>query len=231
MGSQEEGLFRKRDFQKRTDDDIDAFLGKKEVAKTTQAEPASAAVTPQPVQTLAEPAAPREVSDEEHEAAIRAARSSRAAAEAYHDVAVLRKKGHNHSHKAAQFHHKYKHFEAKAQKCQARAVAYREKSAARLEGARDYRESTKDYDAELKGAATGKSDLSPEALRTKMASSEKRAAKQDEISRKYDKKAAAQTEKGAKYRSKALKFLEKSKIHEGESRMYAKRADNLEKAG
>jgi len=83
---------------------------------------------------------------------------------------------------------------------------------------------------ELRGAAQGKGDLSPEALRNKMAVFERKAAKADAVGKKFESKAADQTEKAAKYRTRAAKFLEKSKLHESEARMYAKRADNLEKA-
>ena len=44
-------------------------------------------------------------------------------------------------------------------------------------------------------------------------------------------KAAAQGAKAAKFRTRAAKFLEQNKLFESEARRYAKRADNLEKAG
>lgn len=230
MSPVEESATKKKDFQRTKDDDLDLFLTKKDKPK-----PATPAVTPAPVKPAepkeAEEEAPEEVSDEEHEEQIKTARADRAQAEAYHDVTVLRKKAHNHSHTAAKFYHKYKTNEAKRQKCSSRAVAYREKSDARREKAKEARTKVKEYDMELRGAAQGKGELSPEALRNKMASLEKKAAKSDAVARKFEAKAAIQTEKAAKYRTRAAKFLEKSKLHESEARMYTKRADNLEKAG
>jgi hypothetical protein len=229
MGAQEEPLYRKKDFQKRSDDDIEAFLGRRETQKTAQADvdrtdkPSAAAQEPEPAR--------KELSDDEHDDLIRQARTGRAQAEAYHDVAQLRKKAHANLHKAAKFYHKYKKNEAIAQKCSARSVAYREKAAARRDRAKEYRMTVKEYEGELKGAAQGSSDLSPESLRTRMAHNERKAAKQDEIAHKYESRAATQTEKAAKYRTRAAKSLEKNKLLESEARMYAKRADIMEKAG
>ncbi len=230
MGPPEESVYKKREFQKNKDDDIDAFLTKREPSKSTKpvsSEPSAKKVQPSEEE---EDRPPKEASDEEHDEQIKAARTGRAAAEAYHDVAVLRKKSHEHSHKAAKFFHKYKSNEARRQKCSSRAVAYREKAAVRREKAKAHRTATKEYDLELRGAAQGKSDLSPEALRNKIAVLERKTAKQESVARKYESRAADQTEKAAKYRTRAAKFLEKSKSHESESRMYGKRADNLEKA-
>jgi hypothetical protein len=230
MGSQEEGVNRKKDFQKRSDEDIDLFLGRRESSRTVAPEkdkdPKQAEATEK-----REPSPKKEISDEEHEDQIKAARMGRAQAEAYRDVALLRKKAHAFNHKAAKAFHKYKKNEAAAQKCSARAVAYREKAEARRDRAREYRLTEKEFEAELKGAATGKSDLSPESLRTKIAHMERKAAKQDEVAHKYEAKAASQTEKSAKFKTRAAKFLEQNKLDESEGRMYAKRADNLERAG
>ena len=230
MGSQEEGVSRKKDFQKRSDDDIDLFLGRRESAKSVALEKDKDQRSKDPPGTAAPPPK-KDVSDEELEEQIKAARMGRAQAEAYRDVAILRKKAHAFNHKAAKAFHKYKKNEAAAQKCSARAVAYREKAEGRRERAREYRLTEKEFEAELKGAATGKSDLSPESLRTKIAHMERKAAKQDEVAHKYEAKAATQTEKAAKFRTRAAKFLEQNKLDESEGRMYAKRADNLEKAG
>lgn len=230
MGSQEEGVSRKKDFQKRSDDDMDMFLGRRESAKSVTTEKDQNPRVRESSTSTAQ-APKKEVTDEEHEEQIKAARMGRAQAEAYRDVAILRKKAHAFHHKAAKAFHRYKKNEAVAQKCSARGVAYREKAEARRERAREYRLTEKEFEAELKGAATGKSDLSPESLRTKIAHMERKAAKQDEVAHKYEAKAATQTEKAAKYRTRAAKFLEQNKLDESEGRMYAKRADNLEKAG
>jgi hypothetical protein len=228
MGAQEDAA-KKKEFQKRTDEDIDSFLARTEFQKTTpqvSTKTSQVTVEPKPAQAPAKPAAvpPHETTEEENEEQIKSARTSRAEREAYQDVAVLRKKAHAFGHKAAKFYHKYKANEAKAQKCSARAVAYREKSAEKKEKARDFKDRVKEYESELGGAAQGKSDLSPESLRTRIANTERKVAKQEELARKMESKAAAQ---GAK----AAKFLEQNKLFEGEARRYAKRADNLEKAG
>jgi len=233
MGAQEEGTSKRRDFQKRTDEDIDVFLGRREQPIPPQQDASKpeydsrAGRDSEPVksaQKASEPETKAEMTDEEHEMQIKATRASRAQAEAYHDVAVLRKKAHQHSHKASQFYHKYRMNEARAAKCTARAVAFREKSAGRRERAKGHRDNMNALDAELRGAAQGKGDLSPEALRTKMANMERKAAKEEMVGHKYDKKASIQTER-------ALKHLERNKLHESEARMFGKRADNLEKAG
>ena len=230
MSPVEESANKKKDFQRTKDDDLDLFLTKKD--KPKQVTPAATPVPAKPDEEKAtEEEAPKEVSDEEHEEQIKTARADRAQAEAYHDVTVLRKRAHEHSHSAAKLYHKYKTNEAKRQKCSSRAVAYREKADARREKAKEARTQVKEYDMELRGAAQGKSDLSPEALRNKMASLEKKAAKADAVAKKFEAKAAVQTEKAAKYRTRAAKFLEKSKLHESDARMYTKRADNLERAG
>ena len=231
MGAQEEGIFRKKEFQKRSDEDMDLFLGKKETPKTPpseQTKPSYDAQTSSP-RPGAKPEAKPEAEDD-HEGQITAARASRAQAEAYHDVATLRKKAHMHSHQAAKFFHKYRSNEAKTQKCSARAVSLREKSETRRERAKEYRLTVKEFDAELRGAAQGKSDLNPESLRTKMANMEKRAAKQDAVARKYEHRASVQTEKAAKFKTRGLRFLEKSRTHESEAKNLTKRADNLERA-
>lgn len=231
MGAQEEGLFKKKDFQKRSDEDIDAFLGRKDQPKPRQEPPAKPAVEEKPAKAVSEPEPAPAQKPEDTDEQIRMARTSRAAAEAYHDVAVLRKKAHMHSHQASKFFHRYRSNEEKAQKCSARAVSFREKSETKKEKARTYRTTMKELDSELKGAATGQSDLSPEAVRTKMATMERKAAKQEAVANKYEHKAAIQTEKAAKFRTRALRFLEKNKFHESEAKSFAKRADNLEKAG
>jgi|SRR3989339_314036 len=232
MSPTEEGAYKKKDFQRTKDDDLDLFLSKKSqdkgvrLAATKDPEPTkSPEGDPEPKDDV-----PKELTDDEHDEQIKSARTGRAQAEAYHDVTVLRKKAHEHSHKAAKFFHKYKSNEAKRQKCSSRAVAYREKADGRREKAKESRAQIKEYDMELRGAAQGKGDLSPEALRNKMAVFERKAAKADAVGKKFESKAADQTEKAAKYRTRAAKFLEKSKLHESEARMYGKRADNLEKA-
>jgi hypothetical protein len=220
----------KKDFQKSTDDDIDDFLTKKSsstgssAAKKADEEPSA-----QP-QKRKEEAKPEE-SDEDKEEQIRVARSSRAQAEAYQDVAILRKKAHEHSHKAAKLYHKYKANQARAQRCSSRAVSLREKSDERQEKAKGHRSCIKEYEDELAGAAGEDSDLSPEALQTKIANLERKAAKQEEKARKHERGASLQTEKAAKFRSRAARFLEKSRLHDSEARMFTKRADNLERAG
>jgi len=242
MGNQEEPL-KKKEFQKRTDEDIDSFLSRSEFSKTqgplkstssyqlTPPPPPPPSQTPEPQKKLTVQEEKHEITDAEHEDQIRMARSGRAEAEAYHDVAVLRKKAHAFGHKAAKFYHKYRANEAKAQKCQARAVAYREKAGLHREKARDFRDREKEYEAELSGAAQGKTELSPESVRTKMATMERKSAKQEEVGKRNESKAANQTAKAAKFRTRAAKFLEQNKLLESEARRYAKRADNLEKAG
>jgi len=234
MGAQEDAA-KKKEFRKRTDEDIDSFLARTEFQKTTpqvSARTSQDAVEPKPAQAkTAAPEQPHEITEEEHEEQIKSARTSRAEREAYQDVAVLRKKAHAFAHKAAKFYHKHKANEAKAQKCSARAVAYREKSAEKKEKARDFKDRAKEYESELSGAAQGKSDLNPESLRTRIANMERKVAKQDELSRKMESKAATQGAKAAKFRTRAAKFLEQNKLFESEARRYAKRADNLEKAG
>ncbi|MDH3364741.1 MAG: hypothetical protein OEM29_01865 [Thermoplasmata archaeon] len=229
----------KKDFQKSSDEDIDAFLARKKSSQPASQKDSSSQTfgKPKPSQgdytdsKKRDDDVPREETDEEKEDQIRVARTGRAQAEAYRDVAVLRKKAHEHSHKAAQFYHKHKANQAKAQKCSSRAVAHREKSDDKHEKAKVYRASIKDYEGELAGIADDKSDLSPEALQNKIAGLERKAAKQEEIARKREHAAALQTEKAAKFRSRAARFLEKSRLHESEARMFTKRADNLEKAG
>jgi hypothetical protein len=230
MSPVEDSTYKKKDFQRTKDDDLDLFLTKKDKSRSATSGPVERRETAKPVKEQPDDETPVEISDEEHEDEIKAARTGRAQAEAYHDVAVLRKKAHEHSHKAAKFFHKYRSNEARRQKCSSRAVAYREKADEKREKAKEHRTQVKEYDIELRGAAKGDVDLSPEALRNKMATFEKKAAKADSIGKKYEAKAAVQTEKAAKYRTRAAKFLEKSKLHESESRMYTKRADNLEKA-
>jgi hypothetical protein len=236
MGAEEDASKRK-EFQKRTDEDIDSFLSRSDFQRTQQSAPSKppaepALAKPAEVPTKAAPPPEKhELTDEEHEEQIKAARTSRAEFEAYQDVAILRKKAHAFGHKAAKYFHKYKANEAKAQKCSARAVAFREKSAERNEKSRSLKDMAKEYEVELAGAAQGKTELSPESLRTKIAQLERKVAKQEEIARKNEAKAAAQTAKAAKYRTRAAKFLEQNKLFESEARRYSKRADNLEKAG
>ncbi len=239
MATQEDQPKRKG-FQKKTDDDIESFLSKSEASRTesppkaTAPQAAPKPATPAPAseaQKRPETEEMHETTIDEHEEQIRAARSSRAEAEAYHDVAVLRKKAHACGHKAAKFYHKYRANEAKAQKCQARAVAHREKAGTYREKARNLRDKEKEYESELSSAAQGKVDLSPESIRTRMAAVERKAAKQDELARRSESRAAAQTAKSAKFRTRAAKYLEQNKLQESEAKRYAKRADNLEKAG
>jgi hypothetical protein len=234
---------KKKEFQRRTDEDIDSFLARTEFSKTqtppksapsyqvTSPPPPPPSQTSEPQKTSTMPEGKHETTDAEHEEQIRMARSGRAEAEAYRDVAVLRKKAHAFGHKAAKFYHKYRANEAKAQKCQARAVAYREKAGLNREKARDFRDREKEYEVELSGAAQGKTELSPEAVRTKMATMARKSAKQEEVARRNESKAANQTAKAAKYKTRAAKYLEQNKLFESEARRYAKRADNLEKAG
>jgi len=237
ISPEEEGGYRKKDFQKTKDDDIEAFLSKKQstsrsaMGGTASQKQAQVTSRREPEEnTVEDEDVERAPSDEEHEEQIRAARSGRAQAEAHHDVAVLRRKAHDFSHSAAKLYHKYKSNEARRQKCTSRAIAYREKAAVRRAKAKEYKLQIKEYDMELRGAAQGKSDLSPEAVRNKIASLERKMAKQEAVAKKFESKAADQTEKAAKFRTRAAKLLEKSKLHESEARMYGKRADNLEKA-
>jgi len=230
MSPSEDSTYRKKDFQRTKGDDLDDFLTKKDQSRTVAPGPADKGEPAKPSQRSPKEETSGDISDDEHDDQIKAARTGRAEAEAYHDVAVLRKKAHEHSHKAAKFFHKYKSNEANRQKCSSRAVAYREKADDKREKAKEYRTQVKEYDIELRGAAKGDVDLSPEALRNKMAVFEKKAAKADSGAKKYEAKAAVQTEKAAKYRTRAAKYLEKSKLHESESRMYTKRADNMERA-
>lgn len=236
MGAQEDSAKRK-EFQRRTDEDIDSFLARSDISKSVQPAPSRPVQEAKPVKSpetkekAAEPEPLKEPTDEEQEDSIKAARASRAEREAYQDVAVLRKKSHASGHKAAKLNHKYKANEAKAQKCSAKAVAYREKAAVRKEKARDFKERAKEYESELVGAAQGKTELSPESLRTRIAQMERKIAKEEEIVRRNESKASSQGAKAAKFRSKAARFLEQSRLFESESRKYAKRADNLEKAG
>jgi uncharacterized coiled-coil DUF342 family protein len=225
----------KKDFQK-SDDDIDDFLARKTkpAQKAKSDESATERITPKPeAKRPSKPSdeAPKEETDEEKEEQIKAARTGRAQAEAYHDVAILRKKAHEHSHRAAKLYHKYKANQAKAQKCSSRAVALREKSDERRDKAKEYRSCIRDYEAELEGVAEEKSDLSPEAIQNRIATLERKAAKQDEIAKKKEHGASLQTEKGAKFRTRAARYLEKSRLHDSEARMFTKRADNLERAG
>lgn len=223
-----------KDFQK-SSDDMDDFLTKRSRPVT---EPKSDDATPPKVKEpdtkrLAKPQEepPKEETDEEKEEQIKAARTSRAQAEAYQDVAILRKKAHEHSHKAAKLYHKYKANQAKAQKHFSRAVTLREKSEERLAKAKVYRASIKEYEGELASVSEDKSDLNPGALQNKIAAYERKAAKQEEIASKKEHGAALQTGNAAKFRSRAARSLEKSRVHESEARMFKRRADNLEKAG
>jgi hypothetical protein len=232
LGAQEDAS-KKREFQKRTDDDIDSFLSRSEFKKTSQTAPEK---TPEkvpvaPVKAQAAETKPQPPAEVDQEEQIRAARTSRAESEAYQDIAVLRKKAHHFGHKAAKLFHKYKALDAKAHKCTAKAAAFREKSEGRKQKAVEFREREKTFESELSGAATGKTELSPEAIRSKMADLERKSAKQEEVARKNESKAAAQTAKASKFRTRSAKFLEDSRYFESESKRYAKRADNLEKAG
>jgi len=234
MGAQEDSAKRK-EFQKKTDEDIDSFLSRSDFQRTSQPAASRPPVepTPRPLATPVKAHAAEEkgeLTDEDHEKQITAARSSRADSEAYQDVAILRKKSHAFGHKAAKLFHKYKANEARAQKCSARAVAYREKAAKRKEKAKSLKEMAREYEVELSGAAQSGSELSPESLRTKIATMERKVAKQEELARKNESKASQQTAKAAKYRTRGAKFLEQNKLFESEARRYAKRADNLEKA-
>jgi hypothetical protein len=234
---------KKKEFQKKTDEDIDSFLSRSEFSKTQAPlkSPPSYQQTPMPSPTPSQSPEPQtkptgqeekhETTDAEHEDQIRDARSGRAEADAYRDVAVLRKKAHAYGHKAAKFYHKYRANEAKAQKCQARAVAFREKAGLSREKARGFRDREKEYEVELSGAAQGRTELNPESVRTKMATMARKSAKQEEVGKRNESKAASQTAKAAKFKSRAAKFLEQNKLLESQARRYAKRADNLEKAG
>jgi len=235
MGAQEEPS-KKKEFQKRTEDDIDSFLSRKEFSKTSTAQTSAKPAQEAPVSEPPPPPPPeaedrRPLTEEEQESQIKAARASRAESEAYQDVAVLRKKAHAFGHKAAKLYHKYKANEAKAQKCSQRAVAYREKAEERTAKAKGLEEKGKGFEGELAGAASGQTEMSPEALRTKIAQFERKVAKQNELVRRNESKAATQTAKAAKFRTKAAKFLEQNKLFESEAKRYSKRADNLERAG
>ena len=100
--------------------------------RIAQAQPPQKKVDPEQID-LSEPR------KEDDDAAIAAVRASRMQAEAYHDVAVLRKRAHAHQHKAAKFQTKSKNFEAKAQKAITKAVAYREKAEHSREGIKEHR--------------------------------------------------------------------------------------------
>jgi hypothetical protein len=232
LGAQEDASKRK-EFQRRTDDDIDSFLSRSEFKKSAQTAPEKVpektTSTAAKVQTAE--AKPDQAEEPDQEEQIRAARTSRAEIEAYQDIADLRKKAHKFGHKAAKLFHKYKALDAKAHKCTAKAAAFREKSDGRKQKASEFREREKTFESELSGAATGKTELSPEAIRSKMADLERKAAKQEEVARKNESKAAAQTAKASKFKTRSAKFLEDSRYFESESKRYAKRADNLEKAG
>ena len=228
----------RKDFQKRDDDDIDDFLSKRKAPSTPSTPPNKGGEKPgekseeKPTRKDNEDRGNQEeMSDEEREEQIRVARTSRAAAEAYRDVAILRKKAHEHSHKAAKFYHKYKANQARAQRCSSRAVSLREKADERLEKSKEHRSCIAEYEEELTGSTEDGSDLSPEALQNKIANLERKAAKQEERARKHERGAALQTEKAAKFRSRAARYLERSRLHESEARMFTKRADNLERAG
>lgn len=226
----EESPYKRKEFQKDKDDDLDLFLSRKGQTRDQRQAPPDGPKDGS--EGGAEPdkeEAVKDLSDEEHNAQIIAARTGRAHAEAHHDVAVLRKKAHEHSHMGAKLYHRYRSNEAKRQKCSSRAVSYREKAGTKREKAKDFRTQIKEYDMELRGAAKGESDLNPEALRNKIAGLERKAAKAEAVAKKFEAKAAVQTEKAAKYRTRAAKMLEKSRLHESEARMYGKRADNLEK--
>src|SRR5512136_3050570 len=104
MGDQEDSSARRKEFQKRTDEDIDSFLARKEFSKPSTASTSSSQPSTTSTAAYEKPeAAPKQVpkpveiketTEEEHEAQLKAARTSRAEHEAYHDVAVLRKKAH-----------------------------------------------------------------------------------------------------------------------------------------
>jgi hypothetical protein len=234
MGSQEEGQSRRKDFQKKTDEDIDSFLAKRDFAKKNQPATTKEAAAPEPPAepAQAKPAAEEKPTDldKETEEQIKAARTSRAQLESAHEIALLRKKSHSLAHKAAKFFHKYKADEARAQKLTSKAVAHREKSGKLREKGTGFKSKGKELESELSGAAAGTSGMSPESIRDKMAVMDRRAAKQEAMAHKHDMKAAVLTEKATKFKTRAAKWLEQNKIHELEARRYAKRADVLEKA-
>ncbi|HEX9907944.1 MAG TPA: hypothetical protein VGB78_05690 [Thermoplasmata archaeon] len=235
MGVQQEGSARRKVFQRTTDEESDAFLSKKSASNPASAPGSSQ--QPQTAQRESPPAreqeAPKTQADAEkqQQADIEAIRNSRASLEAAHDVALLRKKAHAAGHKAAKYFHKHKSDEAKAQKLVSKAYAHREKASGSSEIAEDLGKEEKNFEAELAGAASGSSGLSPEAIRDKMANLERKAAKQRMVAQKHESKAASLTEKAAKYRTRSAKSLEQSKVQEFEQKQYAKRADILERAG
>ncbi|MBU0623523.1 MAG: hypothetical protein KJ672_01625 [Candidatus Thermoplasmatota archaeon] len=105
MGAQEDSAKRK-EFQKKTDEDIDSFLSRSDFQKTSQPAASKPPVEPAPKPFEPHVKAPaaeekKELTDEDQEKQITAARSSRADSEAYQDVAILRKKSHAFGHKAA----------------------------------------------------------------------------------------------------------------------------------
>jgi len=169
--------------------------------------------------------------DKSDDAIIAAVRASRMQAEAYHDIARLRKRAQHHQAKAANFMTKYKSFEAKAQKALTKAVRDREKAGKSREKEKELTTKLSELEKDLKATISGETEVSPETVKLRMAKVEKRIAKAQERARKFEAKAASQNEKAAMHKTKAAFYLEQSKINEAEVKNYSKRADNLEKAG
>lgn len=145
---------------------------------------------------------------------------------------MLRKRAHDHQHKAAKFQTKSKSMESKAQKAITKAVTYRSKAENSRENSKDFEAREKDLEKDLKSSASGGTAMEPEKIRLKMSKLEKkRIASLQERGRKFEAKAAIQNERAANYKSKAAFNLEQVKIHEAEMKNFTKRADNLEKAG
>jgi len=168
---------------------------------------------------------------EDADAAIATVRASRMQAEAYHDVTILREKAHAHQHKAAKFQTKSKTFEARAQKAITKAVIYRDKARKSREKGKDFEARGKDLETELKASAAGEVGIGPEKIRLKISKLDRKAASLNETGRRFDAKAALQNERAANFRLKAAFNLEQTRKHEAEMMNFAKRADNLEKAG
>lgn len=171
-----------------------------------------------------------EARDRSDDAAISAVRASRMQAEAYHDVARLRKKAQHHQAKAAKNLTKHKSYEAKAQQALTKAVRFREKAAESREKDKQHAGKLIDLEKDLKSTLTEETEVTPESIRLRMAKVEKKIALIQERARKYEAKAATQNEKAAFHRSKSAFYLEQSKINEAEVKNFSKRADNLEKA-
>jgi len=164
------------------------------------------------------------------DAAISAVRASRMQAEAYHDIAKLRKKAQEYQAKAAKHMTKYKAYEAKAQKALTGAIRYREKAAESHKKEKQFIGKLVELEKDLKATLSGETEVTPESVKLNMAKVENKVARAQERARKYEAKAASRNEKAAFHKSKSAFYLEQNKIHEAEVKNFQKRADNLERA-